>query len=493
MTAHAHDRRAFLVAGTSAVVGLALQPVLGQSQDLAGLTLTKASELLRSKAVSAVDLTQACVDRIATHNLTLNAFITVTAEQALTTARQLDAEGRRGNWRGPLHGIPIALKDNMDTAGVRTTAASELFKDRVPSEDAEVARRLKAAGAILLGKTNLHEFAYGGSSSVSYFGPVRNPWALDRVPGGSSGGSAVAVAADLCSGSFGTDTAGSVRIPASYCGIVGFKPTYGRVSNRGVIPLSWTLDHVGPLCKTVEDAALLLGVISGFDPLDPTSVDVPVPDYRRALRTRVATLRLGVPRTVFFDSLDPEIENAVDAAIDVLRKLTASLRDVQLPPVGSHRLIMGPEAYAYHSHWIADSPEKYQSQTRERLIQLASAVTQQEYVQARRQCDLLRREIKNVFAMVDLLVTPTMADLPSTTEPIEQSASLDPGRTRNTWPFDVSGLPAITVPCGFTRSGLPIGLQIVGAPFAESTVLTMAHAYEQATDWHSRRPKLNAN
>ncbi len=492
MTAYSYDRRSFLAAGISAVVGFALRPALAQSGDLAGLTLKKASELLRSKAASAVELTQACLKRIETYNPTLNAFITVTGEQALSAAREMDAEQRRGNWRGPLHGIPIALKDNMDTVGIRTTAASELFKERVPSEDAEIARKLKGAGAILLGKTNLHEFAYGGSSSVSYFGPVRNPWALERVPGGSSGGSAAATVADLCFGSLGTDTAGSVRIPASYCGIVGFKPTYGRVSNRGVVPLSWTLDHVGPLCKTVEDAALLLGVIAGFDELDPTSVDVSVPDYSGALKMRTAKLRLGMPRTPFFDKLDPEIGNALDAAIEVLRTLTASLRDVQLPPVGSHRVIMGPEAYAYHSRWIVDSPEKYQPQTRERLIQLSSAVTQQEYVHARRQCDLARREIKNVFTVVDLLVTPTMTGPPSAIAPIELSASLDPSRTRNTWPFDVFGLPAITVPCGFSSSGLPIGLQIIGAPFAEPTVLALAHAYEQATDWHNRRPRLSA-
>jgi aspartyl-tRNA(Asn)/glutamyl-tRNA(Gln) amidotransferase subunit A len=499
MTAHPHDRRTFLAAGMSAAVGFALRPVAAQSQDLSGSTLKKASDLLRSKTASAVELTQACLKRIETYNDALNAFITVTGEQALAAARLMDAEQRRGNWRGPLHGIPIALKDNVDTVGIRTTAASELFKDRVPSEDAEVVRRLKRAGVILLGKTNLHEFAYGASSSVSYFGPVHNPWALERVPGGSSGGSAAATASDLCFASLGTDTAGSVRIPASYCGIVGFKPTYGRVSNRGVVPLSWTLDHVGPLCKTVEDAALLLGVIAGFDELDPTTVDVPVPDYSRALKMSTAKLRLGVPRTPFFDDLDSEIGKAVDAAIDVLRKLTASLREVQFPPAGNvgastiYRVISGPEAYAFHSQWITASPEKYQPATRERLVQFASAVTQQDYVQARRRCDLLRREIKRVFTTVDLLVMPTMAAPPSAIAPIEQSASLDPSRIRNTWPFDVFGLPAITIPCGFTGSGLPIGLQIVGAPFAEPTVLALAHAYEQATEWHSRHPKLNAS
>src|SRR5450631_2095440 len=224
MNPSAKSRRGFLVAATTTAAGLALQPALGESQDMAGLTLKKASELLRSKAASPVELTQACLTRIKRYNSSLNAFITVASEQALRTAREMEGEQRRG----PLHGIPIALKDNIDTAGIRTTAASELFKDRVPSEDAEVVRRLKEAGAILLGKTNLHEFAYGGSSSVSYFGPVHNPWALDRIPGGSSGGSAAATAAALCFGSLGTDTAGSVRIPACYCGIVGFKPTYGR-------------------------------------------------------------------------------------------------------------------------------------------------------------------------------------------------------------------------------------------------------------------------
>jgi len=260
MQPYTHSRRSFLATAASAAIGLALKPAFGESQDLATLTLKEASELLRRKAASPVDLTLACLKRIETYNPSLNAFITVTRDQAMEAARAMEAEQRKGKWRGPLHGIPIALKDNIDTAGTRTTAASELFKDRVPSEDAEVVRRLKNAGAILLGKTNLHEFAYGGSSSVSYFGPVHNPWALDRIPGGSSGGSAAATAAALCFGSLGTDTAGSIRIPASYCGIVGFKPTYGRVSNRGVVPLSWTLDHVGPLCRTVEDAALMLSV-----------------------------------------------------------------------------------------------------------------------------------------------------------------------------------------------------------------------------------------
>src|SRR5215469_9420122 len=270
------SRRSFLALTTMAAAGMTLKPAFGESQDLAYLTLKEASELVRRKTVSPVELTATCLKRIEAYNPALNAFITVTRDQAMETARAMEAEQQRGKSRGPLHGIPIALKDNIDTAGVRTTAASELFKDRVPPEDAEAVRRLKNAGAVLLGKTNLHEFALGGTSAVSYFGPVHNPWALDRIPGGSSGGSGAATAAGLCFGSLGTDTAGSVRIPASYCGVVGFKPTYGHVSNRGVVPLSWTLDHLGPLCRTVEDVALILEAIAGYDELDPASVNVPV-------------------------------------------------------------------------------------------------------------------------------------------------------------------------------------------------------------------------
>ena len=475
------------------MASLAANPASGRSQELADVTLKKASEMLRSKATSPVELTQACLKRIANYNSLLNAFVTVAEEQALVAAREAEAEQRRGRWRGPLHGIPIALKDNIDTAAIRTTAASELFRDRIPSEDAEVVRRLKNAGAILLGKTNLHEFAYGGSSSITYFGPVHNPWALDRIPGGSSGGSAAATASGLCFGSLGTDTAGSVRIPACYCGIVGFKPTYGRVSNRGVIPLSWTLDHVGPICRTVEDAALLLGVIAGYDEQDTTTMNVPVPDYSRDLRAHPSKLRLAIARTPYFDDLDPEIAKAVDTAIGVLSRLTAGVSEVTLPPAGflpgdPFSNLRAIEAYAYHAEWITKSPEKYQRVTRDRIIQLSAGVQAADYVQARRQLDRLRREIKNTFSNVDLLITPTM---PRPPVPIEEGATFEAVPTRNTAPFDVFGLPTISVPCGFMSAGLPIGLQIIGAPFAESRVLALAHAYEQVTEWHNRHPKLN--
>jgi aspartyl-tRNA(Asn)/glutamyl-tRNA(Gln) amidotransferase subunit A len=496
------SRRSFLALTTMAVAGMTLKPAFGESQDLAYLTLKEASELVRRKTVSPVELTATCLKRIEAYNPALNAFITVTRDQAMETARAMEAEQRRGKWRGPLHGIPIALKDNIDTAGVRTTAASELFKDRVPSEDAEVVRRLKNAGAVLLGKTNLHEFALGGTSAVRYFGPVHNPWALDRIPGGSSGGSGAATAAGLCFGSLGTDTAGSVRIPASYCGIVGFRPTNGRVSTRGTVPDSWTLDQVGPLCRSVEDAALMLGAIAGYDELDPASVDVPVPDYGLTFQAQVPKLRLGVPRVPFFDGLDPEVDKAIAAAIEVLRGLAAEVRDLTSPIVAAPLLeiwttVAGAESYTYHSKWLAESPEKYQPATRRRLVTPTNAGVQGQnsaelkastYLEARRQLDLLRREIRKVFANIDLLILPTLLNPPAT---VAQGADPTIVSIRNTAPFSVLGLPALSLASGFTTAGLPIGLQIVGAPFAESTVLALAHAYERETEWHKRHPKLD--
>jgi aspartyl-tRNA(Asn)/glutamyl-tRNA(Gln) amidotransferase subunit A len=483
-------RRSFLAAGVGGAAGLILKPGLAASQDLISLTLKDASELLRRKSASPVDLTEACLKRIDKYNSVLNAFITVSSEQAMAAAREAAAEQKRGRWRGPLHGIPIALKDNIDTKGIRTTAASELFKDRVPSEDAEVVRRLKDAGAVILGKVNLHEFAYGGTSDVTYFGAVHNPWALDHISGGSSGGSAAAVAAELCFGALGTDTAGSVRIPASYCGVVGFKPTYGRVSLRGVIPLSWTLDHCGPICKTVEDAALMLQAIAGYDQLDPATVDVPVPDYARGLKVKTSKLRLGVPRSPFFENLDGEVAKAVEAAIGVLRKMGNDVTETSLPPTFPLLLpITGPEAYAYHAKLLAESPDRYQQFTRERIIQFAADIKAPAYADALRQTNLLRREIKKVFSTVDLLITPTM---PKPAETLANSKSFDPIGLQNTSPFDIFGLPTISVPCGFTNFGLPIGLQISGAPFAESTVLSLANAYERETEWHKKHPKLTS-
>ena len=493
------SRREFVFTGLAAAAWSTLSKA-AQSQDLATLTLKQASDLLRRKDVSPVELTQACLARIDRYDREINAFITVTRDRALAAARETEAEIGRGARRGPLHGIPIALKDNIDTAGVRTTAASGVFKDRVPAEDAEVVIRLKKAGAIVLGKLNLHEFALGGTSAVTYFGPVRNPWSRDRVAGGSSGGSAAAIAADMCYGTLGTDTGGSIRIPASLCGIVGFKPTYGRVSNRGVIPMAWTLDHVGPMCKTVEDAALMLAAIAGYDPLDPVSLDAPVADYSRAIGTQTSKLRIGVARSPFFDGLDPEVAKAVEAAIEVLRTLSAEVIDVQVPPPGNVADVWNSEIYAFHLPWITKTPELYQQATRS-LIQGAEKASSATYAQARRHVDVVRREIKKVFATVDVLITPTQRGV---AQPIAapqpaptggrggRGAAPAPGGGGlvNTAAFDIYGLPTMSVPCGFSASGLPIGLQISGNHFAESTVLALAYAYEQATDWHKRRPAL---
>jgi aspartyl-tRNA(Asn)/glutamyl-tRNA(Gln) amidotransferase subunit A len=371
----------------------------------AGPSLQQVSELIRKKSASPVELTQECLKRIEKLNPSLNAYITVMGDQALAQARELEAERQSGKWRGPLHGVPIGLKDLIDTAGVRTTAASAIFANRVPIEDAEVVRRLKAAGAVLIGKLNMHEFAYGATSVPSHFGPVHNPWKLDRIAGGSSGGSAAAVAAELCYGALGSDTGGSIRQPAAYCGIVGLKPTYGRVSTRGVIPLSWSLDHIGPMCRTVADTAILLGAIAGYDPLETTSVDAPVPDYPHALRTKVAGLRLGIPRAIFFDQLHPEIAAAVDKAIDVLGKLTAGAHDVRVPPY-ENPPVLAAEAYAFHLPYFSKTPELYQPFTRAR-IETGAKITASAYIQGRREIDRLRRAVQESFATADLLITPT--------------------------------------------------------------------------------------
>ena len=477
-------RKLFKTAAVCAMGGL-LQAA--HSGDLSRLGLVEVSGLLRRKTVSPVDLTKECLKRIERHNPTLNAFITVTAEQAMRQAKEAEAEIQRGHWRGALHGIPLALKDLVDTAGIRTTAASAVFKDRVPSEDAEVVRRLKAAGAVLLGKLNMHEFAYGATSVPSHFGAVHNPWNLERIAGGSSGGSAAAVAASLCYGAIGSDTGGSIRQPAAYCGIVGLKPTYGRVSTRGAVPLSWSLDHLGPMCRTVADVAHLLQVIAGYDSQESTSVNVAVPDYTQALKSKVSNLRLGIPRTMFYEGLEAEIEAAVNKATDVLRKLTASVRDVQMPAF-KPLPVLDAEAAAYHVPYMAKMPELYQPSTRRRL-EGGAKVTAESYIQGRRELDRLRQAVREVFTGVDVLITPTTPVSPVT---IAEANSTTPiSSLRNTSPFDVFGLPAISVPCGFTSSGLPIGLQLSGGPFAESTVLALAQAYEQVTEWHGKHPQLN--
>jgi aspartyl-tRNA(Asn)/glutamyl-tRNA(Gln) amidotransferase subunit A len=457
-------------------------------------TIVELAALLRRREVSPLELTRTCLDRIERRNPALNAFITVTAKSALAEARAAEMEISRGEWRGPLHGIPIALKDLIDTADTRTTAASAVLQDRVPSEDAEVVRRLRRAGAVIIGKNNLHEFAYGGSSLVSFFGGVHNPWNMEHITGGSSGGSAAAVAAGLCYAAIGTDTAGSIREPAALCGCVGIKPTYGRVSARGVIPLSWSLDHVGPLAATVGDAAVVLQAIAAYDALDTGSANVPVSDYVSGLFSQTGegtkNLRVGVPRTYFYDELDEEVRAAVEKALGVIGTLVASVGDAQIE-VSSDRTVQAAESFAYHAENVARTPELYQPETLRR-IRTGETISAAEYIQRRRELDEERRRAHEIFADVDLLVTPTTPiPAPVIGDLEKDAAALRPAELvllRNTRPFNVWGLPAISVPCGFTTKGVPMGLQIAGERWREDLVLTLAHAYEQATEWHRRRP-----
>ena len=445
---------------------------------------------LRRKEISPVEMTRECLGHIEKLNPSLNAFITVTEESALAEARAAEDEIVRGIWRGPLHGIPIALKDLIDTAGVRTTSASALHENRVPSEDAEIVRRLRQAGAVLVGKNNLHEFAYGGSSLVSHFGDVHNPWDVNRITGRSSGGSAASVPSGMCCAAIGTDTAGSIREPASLCGCVGLKPTFGRVPSRGVIPLSASLDHVGPLAATVSDAAIVLQAIAGYDPDDITSSDVPVADYVSAVREDTKSLRVGVPRAYFFEDLDAEVASAMEHALRGIETLVRGVREVRVE-VPTDRTLQAAESYAYHAQDVAEKAELYQAETLRR-IRTGEKVSAADYIRRRSELEQERRTIRKIFSAVDLLVTPTTPiPAPAIAELKATPDALRPAELkllRNTRPFNVWGLPAISVPCGFTQSGLPIGLQIAGPHWREDLVLRLAHAYEQATAWHKRHP-----
>ena len=484
-------RRTFVGALTGATL-LSSMRAMSQASDLTELSIEDAAALIRAGRLSPVDLTRAYLDRIEQVEPKVNAYITVTAELALRQARSLEAELAAGNRRGPLHGIPIALKDNMDTAGIRTTAASALLAGRTATGDAEVYRRLKDAGAILLGKLNMHEFAYGGTSSITHFGPVHNPWNLEHIPGGSSGGSAAAVAAQLCCAALGTDTLASIRLPAAYCGIVGLKPTHGLSSIRGIIPVSESLDHVGPMTRTVADSAHVLQAIAGFDAGDPVSIRAAIPAYGEALSRPTSALRLGIPRSPYYEDLHPDVEAATGEALGVLDELTAGSRDVELPPTAEFPVLLA-EAFAWHEEYLADPANHrlYDAVTLERLL-AAGRFSAAQYVAARRDLELARRAILRTFEEVDLVVTPTAPTLPeeirNAQNPAEASGA-EPS-VRNTFPFNIYGIPTISIPCGFSESGLPIGLQVSGPALGEMSVLALAHAYEQAAGWHRRRPAL---
>lgn len=458
------------------------------------MTIAQAGPLLRDRKLSPVELVQACLERIEAVDRQLCAFVTLLPEQALALARCAEAEILRGHYRGPLHGIPIGLKDLFDTKGVRTTAMSRVTADRVPGEDATVVARLEAAGAILLGKLAMHEFALGGPDPTSLFPPARNPWNQDRIPGGSSSGSGAAVAAGLCQGALGSDTGGSIRGPASLCSIVGLKPTYGRVSNYGVVPLSWSQDHSGPMTWTVEDNALMLQAVAGHDPKDPTTATAPVPDYSLALREDIRGMTVGVPRQYFYQA-GPEVATetlaAVEKALEVMASLGAKVREVAIPHIEYARpansAIMMAEAFAYHQENLKRRRQDYGKMVLDRFL-VGGLLSAADYVQAQRVRRLIKNEMAQALQEVDVLVTPTSPKPAALLEGYDPFTTL--AAPSFTAPFNVAGLPAISLPGGFSPEGLPIGLQIAGKPFDEPTVLRMAYAYQQAARWFQRRPLL---
>jgi Asp-tRNA(Asn)/Glu-tRNA(Gln) amidotransferase A subunit family amidase len=448
-------------------------------------TIVSLGEALRQRKISPVELTRSCLKNIEDLNPALNAFITMTAELALAQARTAEEEILRGNWRGPLHGVPLGVKDLIDTAGTLTTAASHLYRTRIPTQSADVVLKLERAGAVLLGKQNLHEFAYGGSSMISAFGEVHNPWNLEYIAGGSSGGSAAAVSAGLGYGAIGTDTAGSIREPAALCGVVGLKPTYGRVSARGVVPLSESLDHVGPIAASVADAAVMLRAIADGDGLPPE-------DFLQAWSHLTTRLRVGIPRSLFFDELHPEIAHAVERALAAIAPLSSEIRDISLAP-DNDRTVQAAESYAFHAEAVAKTPELYQPETLRR-IRTGEKISGEDYRCKHAELEVERQKIRSVFEMVDVIVTPTTPILaPKIAELKENPDLLRPRELvllRNTRPFNVWGIPTISIPCGLTRSGLPIGLQIAGPPGREHILLQFAHACEGVIEWKEMKGRI---
>ncbi|MGH2450579.1 MAG: amidase [Candidatus Limnocylindria bacterium] len=461
------------------------------SEDVADLTLEEAARRVAERSVSPVDLTRACLARIERLEPVLNCFITLTADAALSAARAAERELASGAPRGRLHGIPLALKDLYETEGIRTTAGSPILAEHVPSRDAATVKRLREGGAVLLGKLNLHEWAFGVTNDNPHHGATANPWAPERISGGSSGGSAAALAARLCFGSLGTDTGGSIRIPASLCGIVGLKPTFGRVSLRGVIPLSWTLDHAGPMARSVRDCAILFAAIAGHDPEDPGSADVQLGDPLAAIEDGVAGLRLGVARGLVA-AADREVAEAVRAAVAVLASLGADVVEVDLPRADelaeTQRIILSTDAATYHREHLAERASDIGADVLARL-RGGERTTGTDYAAARRRRDEIRHELVALYGRIDALLAPTTAIVAPPRE--GQDAVAAAARlTALTSPFNLTGLPALSVPCGFSADGLPIGLQIATGPWREDLALRVGRAYECASDWDERRPPL---
>ncbi|MBZ5552840.1 MAG: amidase [Acidobacteriia bacterium] len=462
---------------------------------LISLSLANARDEICAGRLSPLELTKAYLARIEALNPAVNAYLHVAAEAAIHDARIATEAVAQGKPLGLLHGIPIGVKDLYDVRGMPTTAGSILLKDKMAADDAFIIERLRRAGAIFLGKLNMHEWALGVTTTNPHFGACHNPWNLEYISGGSSGGSGAALAAGMCLGSVGTDTGGSIRIPASLCGVVGLKPTYGRLSLSGVVPLSFSQDHAGPMARTVEDVALLLAVVAGYDAEDPSSVDHEVEDFASAVSTLHIPLpfRVGFPNELFLGGNDPETRAAVEKAVSIIPDLGCEVREVSFEGYetamdASARILLA-EAAAYHSGRIHNHPDKIGADVLERLRQ-GLEVTGTEYALARKIQVQWQRKMSKVFESVDLMVLPATPQ-PATSIAESEAVPLARGRlTRFMRLFNLTGIPALVLPCGFTRSGLPIGLQIAGPAWSEARLLQLAHAYQEATDWHHQRPPL---
>ena len=459
------------------------------SDAIAYATIRELGARYRKRELSPVEVTRALLARIEKLDPALHAFVTLTPDRALADARAAEEALRSGDER-PLLGIPVGHKDIYLTRGIRTTGGSALFADWVPDSDSTVGRRWQDAGTVLLGKLITHEFAFGLQFPGHRFQPARNPWNLEHIPGGSSSGSGAALAAGLLHGATGSDTGGSIRGPAAFCGITGLKPTYGRVSRAGVMTLSWTLDHTGPMARTVEDCAYLLQAIAGHDAADPACSTRPVDDYIGALDGNVRGLRIGVPRNYFFEDADTDNVRAFEDALGTLRKLGADVRDLQIPAFNLSRsfmLIMLSEAFAYHEQDLRLHSELYGEMLRERLL-TGALVAGPEYVQAQRVRMQICADVAEVMKTVDVLATPTTPKTAPTFKTMYDPELAFP-RT-NMPPFNLTGQPTLALPCGLSASGLPLSLQLSGRAFEETTVLRLGHAYQRATDWHTRRPPV---
>jgi aspartyl-tRNA(Asn)/glutamyl-tRNA(Gln) amidotransferase subunit A len=460
--------------------------------DLHFLTIAQASAQIKARTLSPVELTQSFLERIRRFDGALNSHLLVLEEQALNDAKQAETEIAAGNWRGPLHGMPIGLKDIYNTAGIRTTGHSALLIDHVPQEDAFTVHRLRQAGAVITGKLATWEFAIGGSSFDLPWPPARNPWDIRLDPSGSSSGSAVAVAAGLCAGAMGSDTGGSIRGPAAWCGLAGHKPTYGLLSRRGILPLSFSLDHAGPMCWTSEDCAIMMQVLACHDPLDPGSAQATPVDYRSGLGGSLSGLRIGVVRHFFEKDLltDPETIAALETSVAALRDMGAVVGDVTLSPFGAYAdcgsLISRSEAYAVHQHWLRTAPEKYGAFARHRLM-AGAFILAADYINAQRERSRLVAELADIMTTVDLVIFPT-ARCPA--RPIGEDSMASGFQPFFNRAFNVTGSPALSICNGFSQTGLPLALQIGGRPFEDALVLQVGHALERALATRSRRPSL---